>query len=335
MNDEPAAAGGPVEGGPVEGRPVQGGPDELLVRFERMLDDLGACGDPELWRTCAAAFERARAATEKGDAVKGDAGEGAAIDPEQPLVRHGMIGQCPAMVEVFDAIDKFAATSAPVLILGESGTGKDLVARAIHAASDRSEAKMIAENCAAIPESLLESTLFGHVRGAFTGAVRDHAGHFVAADGGTLFLDEIGDMPLPMQAKLLRALQEGEVRPVGANAVRQVDVRILAATNAHLEQAVADGRFREDLFYRLNVLRIRIPPLRDRGADAVHIARKLLRGSVGDRLRWSSAAERVLASADWPGNIRQLQNEVQRLAALCDGPEIVPGDLSPGLAPGS
>ena len=326
-----------VPSGPGAGDPVgeSAASDEakkevLRAQCDALIDGLRALGDRALWEELEGRLLAGRPAEAGSAQVEFDSVE-TPFSSDEPLVRHGMMGRSAAMLAVFDAIDKFAATTAPVLILGESGTGKDLVARAIHAASGRAEAKMISENCAAIPESLLESTLFGHVRGAFTGAVRDHPGHFVAADGGTLFLDEIGDMPLAMQVKLLRALQEGEVRPVGASKVRKVDVRILAATNAQLEESVADGRFRQDLFYRLNVLRMQIPPLRERGDDIVLMAREFLAKSAGGRLGWSPAAEAALRSAPWPGNIRQLQNEVQRLSALCDGPRIEPSDLSPGL----
>jgi two-component system response regulator GlrR len=177
----------------------------------------------------------------------------------------------------------------------------------------------------------LESVLFGHVKGAFTGAIKDHPGHFVSADGGTLFLDEIGDMKMPMQVKLLRALQEGEVRPVGGAKVRKVDVRVIAATNSNLEAAVKAGRFREDLYFRLNVLRLSLPPLRDRGFDSVLMARRFLQSataSTGRPLHFGKAAEDAILACKWPGNVRQLQNEMQRLAALCEGPEVRPADLS-------
>jgi DNA-binding NtrC family response regulator len=244
---------------------------------------------------------------------------------------HGLLGRCPAMLEVRRLIGKFAPASAPVLITGESGTGKERVARALYALSRRAERALIAENCAAIPETLLESVLFGHMRGAFTGAVKDHPGHFVAADGGTLFLDEIGDMSLAMQVKLLRALQEGEVRPVGSSKVRKVDVRVIAATNADLEAAVGKGRFREDLYFRLNVLRINVPPLRARGDDVLLLARRFLAeagAKNANPLRLSAAAEAAIRHAPWPGNVRQLQNEMQRLAALVDRAEVEPADLS-------
>ncbi|MCK5940391.1 MAG: sigma 54-interacting transcriptional regulator, partial [Planctomycetes bacterium] len=214
---------------------------------------------------------------------------------------------------------------------GESGTGKERVAQAVHELSPRRAQPFVAENCAAIPDTLLESVLFGHKRGAFTGAIKDHPGHFLAAHKGTLFLDEIGEMPMPMQAKLLRTLQEGEVRAVGDSKVRKVDVRVIAATNQDLERAVKEGRFREDLYFRLNVLRLSLPPLRDRGDDIVVLARRFLAEACrrsGRALRLSAAAEQELGKRRWPGNVRQLQNEMQRVSALTDGPEVGPEDLS-------
>ncbi len=243
---------------------------------------------------------------------------------------HGIVGECEALVALRPRIEKFAGASAPVLIRGESGTGKDLVAHALHDLGPRAAKPFVSENCAAIPETLLESVLFGHTKGAFTGAVRDHSGHFVAADKGTLFLDEIGDMPLAMQVKLLRVLQEGEVRPVGGSSVRRVDVRVVAATNKNLEEMVAAGEFREDLFYRINVLQLELPPLRERGEDIVILARYFLalaNERSGRALRLGDAAADVLRGKPWPGNVRQLQNEIQRLSALCDGPVIEPKDL--------
>ncbi len=247
---------------------------------------------------------------------------------------HGMIGSCAPMLALRARIEKFAPTIAPVLITGESGTGKERVAQALHALSRRAKAEFVAENCAAIPETLLESVLFGHAKGAFTGAVKDHPGHFLHAHGGTIFLDEIGEMRMPMQAKLLRTLQEGEVRAVGSTTTRKVDVRVIAATNQNLEANVKAGRFREDLFFRLNVLRIEMPPLRDRGLDIVVLARRfLLEASkkAGRSLVLSPATEAALLLAKWPGNVRQLQNEMLRLSALSDGPMVEPRELSPDV----
>lgn len=247
---------------------------------------------------------------------------------------HGLIGECSAMLKLRRFIEKFAMANAPVLITGESGTGKERVAQAVHEISRRSRQAFVAENCAAIPATLLESVLFGHNRGAFTGAVNDHPGHFVAAHRGTIFLDEIGEMPLPMQVKLLRVLQEGEVRAVGASVARKVDVRVVAATNQDLEDAVKQGRFREDLYFRINVLRLAMPPLRDRGDDIALLARRFLAEAsarTGRPLTLSQAAVDVMLSAKWPGNVRQLQNEMQRLSALADGPEVRANELSPEL----
>lgn len=246
---------------------------------------------------------------------------------------HGLVGECSAMLELRGYIEKFAKASAPVLITGESGTGKERVAQAVHELSPRSSMPFVAENCAAIPETLLESVLFGHKKGAFTGAVQDHPGHFVAAHRGTLMLDEIGEMALPMQAKLLRALQEGEVRAVGDSRARRVDVRVVAATNQDLERAVAEGRFREDLYFRINVLRLSLPPLRDRGEDVLLLARRFLADAAaksGRVLRLTAAAERALCGRRWRGNVRQLQNEMQRVSALADGPDVEVSDLSQG-----
>ncbi len=251
---------------------------------------------------------------------------------------HGLIGECAPMLELRRFLEKFAKASAPVLITGESGTGKERVAQAVHEISRRSKQAFVAENCAAIPATLLESVLFGHKRGAFTGAVGDHPGHFVTAHRGTIFLDEIGEMPISMQVKLLRTLQEGEVRAVGDTKVRKVDVRVIAATNQDLEKAVKEGRFREDLYFRLNVLRLSMPPLRDRGSDIALLARHFLADATartGRSLTLSDEAIEVLTAARWPGNVRQLQNEMQRLSALADGPIVKASELSPELAKGA
>jgi transcriptional regulator with PAS, ATPase and Fis domain len=260
--------------------------------------------------------------------------DGAPLDVVTGDEWHGILGTSPVMLELRRLIAKFGPAHAHVLITGESGSGKERVAQALHRTSDRRDRVFVAENCAAIPDTLLESVLFGHKKGSFTGAVKDHPGHFLAADGGTLFLDEIGEMRLPMQSKLLRVLQEGEVRAVGDSKVRKIDVRVLAATNQALEARVKAGTFREDLFFRLNVLRIEVPPLRSRGDDILVLARRFL-AEGGERMHrklvLSPAAAAVLRAARWPGNVRQLQNEMQRVAALCDGPEIGVADLSPDL----
>ncbi|MEM7517357.1 MAG: sigma 54-interacting transcriptional regulator [Planctomycetota bacterium] len=204
-----------------------------------------------------------------------------------------------------------------VLIDGETGTGKELAASAVHYWSKRKERLFVAQNCAAMPENLLESELFGHRKGAFTGATEDKKGLFELADGGTLFLDEVGEMALPLQAKLLRVLQEGEIRPVGANRTKAVDTRIVAATNRDLEKEVREGRFREDLYYRLKVFPIRLPPLRERGADVGLLAEFFLKRYTQEFARavrgFSQEAMEILRTYHWPGNVRELENEVQRL----------------------
>jgi Nif-specific regulatory protein len=250
-----------------------------------------------------------------------------------------IVGRCAAMQAVFELIEKVASSDLPVLIQGESGTGKELVARAIHFHGSRRRRTFLSENCAAIPESLLESELFGHVRGAFTGAERDRPGLFEQADGGTLFLDEIGDMSGGMQSKLLRVLQEGDVRRVGAERSVHVDVRVLAATNRNLRDEVAAGRFREDLLYRIQVLTIDLPPLRQRPGDVALLTGKLLERIAGERGRPVTTIEPdVLALFEryrWPGNVRELENTLQRLALLA-GDGVISMQLiesDPGLRP--
>jgi transcriptional regulator with GAF, ATPase, and Fis domain len=252
----------------------------------------------------------------------------------EPLMgRFGMIGGSEPMLAVFDLIEKVAPSSVSVLIQGETGTGKELVAKALHAQSPRAKKRLLAENCAAVPENLLESELFGHKKGSFTGAVDDRPGHFVAADGGTVFLDEIGDMPLAMQSKLLRVLQDGEVRPVGSNTSKKVDVRVVAATHKDLPEAVIAGEFRQDLLFRLNVITIHLPPLRERGGDVAMLARGLLPSIAEDVGREASLADDAIAALEsyaWPGNVRELENELRRAVALSDG-TIRASDLSPRL----
>ncbi|MBL7152366.1 MAG: sigma-54-dependent Fis family transcriptional regulator [Phycisphaerae bacterium] len=243
----------------------------------------------------------------------------------------GFVGDSRVMQDVFVAIGKAASTSATVLITGESGTGKELVARAIHYGGTRSSAPFVPVNCGGIPETLLETELFGHVKGAFTGADESRAGFFHAADGGTIFLDEVSDMSLAMQVKLLRVLQDKEVCMVGSNRSRKVDVRILAATNRDLQGLVRKGLFREDLFYRLNVITIFIPPLRERDDDilllAHHFVTKFAAESGRSPLRFSDKALHGLRSYNWPGNIRELENIIQRLVVMTDGDAIDVPDL--------
>jgi transcriptional regulator with GAF, ATPase, and Fis domain len=282
----------------------------------------------------AGGFDALHALRQDFDAFLASHVQDAAEDGDD-AIWHGMIGKSAPMLRLRRLIEKFARAQAPVLIRGESGTGKEVVARILHELSPRAGKPLVIENCAAIPETLLESVLFGHARGSFTGAVRDHEGHFVAANGGTLFLDEIGDTPLAMQAKLLRALQEGEIRPVGSEKVRKVDVRVLAATNRNLEEMVRDGTFREDLFYRLNVLQLALPPLRERDRDVLLLARRILAAACeksGRSLHLTPEVEAALLVCPWPGNIRQLQNELHRVAALADGPGVVLADLSADVA---
>ena len=243
----------------------------------------------------------------------------------------GFIGNSKVMQEIFIAISKAASTSATVLITGESGTGKELTARAIHYGSTRSSAPFVPVNCGSIPETLLESELFGHVKGAFTGATESRAGFFHASDGGTIFLDEVSDMSLAMQVKLLRVLQDKEVCMVGSNRVRKVDVRILAATNKSLHELVKKQSFREDLFYRLNVITILMPPLRERGNDILILARHFaanFAAELGKPVpRFSDKALQSLRNFDWPGNVRELENVIQRLVVMTDGDLIDVPDL--------
>ncbi|HEY8432189.1 MAG TPA: sigma 54-interacting transcriptional regulator, partial [Sandaracinaceae bacterium] len=231
----------------------------------------------------------------------------------------GIVAESTAMRRALALARRVALSDAPVLLRGESGTGKELVARAIHDASARRDGPYVGENVSAIPEALLESTLFGHVRGAFTGAERARRGLFEIADGGTLFLDEIGEMSEAMQAKLLRVLQEGELRPVGGEVSRRVDVRVIAATHRDLEAMVAAGRFRQDLFYRLAVVQVELPPLRQRPEDiAPLVAAFLERHAPGRRVRVDRAAMAALRAYTWPGNVRQLENEIRRALVLCE-----------------
>lgn len=237
---------------------------------------------------------------------------------------YGLIGRNPAMRELFDQIHRVAGLKTTVLIQGESGTGKELVARAIHADSGRADKPFVAVNCGALTESLLESELFGHVKGAFTNAVADKAGLFEQADGGTLLLDEVGEMPASLQVRLLRVLQENETRRVGGTETRVVDVRVVSATSRDLAAEVAAGRFREDLFFRLNVFALTIPPLRDRIDDLPLLAEHLI-GTCAGRIgrtpvpQLVSESLRRLMSHSWPGNVRELENVIERGLVLCDG----------------
>ena len=253
---------------------------------------------------------------------------------EQTLIdlRYGeIIGSCSSMREIYKKVGKLAKTDISVLITGETGTGKELIAKEIHRRSNREKGPFITLNCGAIPENLLESELFGHVRGAFTGAVATTVGKFEAADGGTLFLDELGEMPASLQVKLLRAIQERQIVRVGESRSRTVDIRILAATNKDLGQEVKDGRFREDLFYRLNVVNLHLPPLRERGEDVVLIANYLLKRytrEFSSRVKgFNTESARQLKRYEWPGNIRELENRIKKAIVFSDGPLIMPDAL--------
>jgi DNA-binding NtrC family response regulator len=246
-----------------------------------------------------------------------------------------MVAGGPSMRLVVRMGQRAASSNIPVLVTGESGVGKELLARAIQGASERAGKPFITVNCGAIPDNLVESILFGHAKGSFTGATDNHAGKFVEANGGTLFLDEVGELPLDMQVKLLRALQEGEVDPVGAKRPVKVDVRIISATNRDLSRLVAEGRFREDLFYRLNVFPIEAPPLRERREDIPALAARFIgrfNAEEGRNVRGCTAETlQMLESFDWPGNVRQLENAVFRAVVLCEGDLLQPGDF-PQLA---
>jgi len=246
-----------------------------------------------------------------------------------------IIGRSPRIQRIFRLVSKIAPTESAVIITGESGTGKELLARSIHFQSPRVHRPFLAINCGALPENLLESELFGHVRGAFTGAATDKKGLFEQADGGTLFLDEVGELSFPSQVKLLRALQEGEVRSVGSNSSIKVDVRIISATNRDLRRAMEEGTFREDLYYRLNVFQIEIPPLRQRREDI-----PLLAGFFLDRFSekmkkaiqaFSEEAQFLLMHYSYPGNVRELENAIQRAVALAEDDVIHPEDLPPRM----
>lgn len=258
-----------------------------------------------------------------------------AADPNAPLRYQfeNLIASSPTMRQVCEMIQKVAPTPATVLINGESGTGKEVIARTIHNHSLRKDKPWVAVNCAALPENLLESEMFGHVKGAFTGAVSDKEGLFETANGGTLFLDEISSMPLPLQGKLLRVLQEKEIRPVGGTKTVPVDVRVIAASNANLEQLVAQGTFRADLFYRFAVITLDIPALRDRTEDILPLARHFIAGEFGNdpAPRLTQEAADVLLAYKWPGNVRELENAVKHAVTFLAGDEITPDLLPPRI----
>ncbi|MFK3800279.1 MULTISPECIES: sigma-54-dependent transcriptional regulator [unclassified Pseudomonas] len=283
--------------------------DEMLQAVSRILRD----------RQTVQSLQAERAAV-PGKAAAADKG------PDNSNGEIGIIGSCPPMQDLYGKIRKVAPTDSNVLIQGESGTGKELVARALHNLSRRAKAPMISVNCAAIPETLIESELFGHEKGAFTGASAGRAGLVEAADGGTLFLDEIGELPLEAQARLLRVLQEGEIRRVGSVQSQKVDVRLIAATHRDLKSLAKVGQFREDLYYRLHVIALKLPALRERGADVNEIANAFLARQSAkagrNDLRFGPDAEQAIRQYSWPGNVRELENAVERAVILCESPEI-------------
>jgi transcriptional regulator with GAF, ATPase, and Fis domain len=251
------------------------------------------------------------------------------LEEELHDLRYGsIIGSCVAMREIYSKIDKVASTDISVLIEGETGTGKELIAHEVHQRSDRARGPFVTINCGAIPENLLESELFGHVRGAFTGAVATTVGKFQAADGGTLFLDEVGEMPLSLQVKLLRAIQEKQITRVGEARATNINIRIVAATNKKLTEEVREGRFREDLYYRLNVVKVILPPLKDRGNDVEQIALYLLQQytkEMGSKVKgFTKDAIKAMKRYEWPGNIRELENRIKKAIVFADGPVITP-----------
>ncbi|MGB8297187.1 MAG: sigma-54 dependent transcriptional regulator [Polyangia bacterium] len=274
----------------------------------------------ELRQTVARALERRRLSAEAVAAPKTGAAQVAEIE-----------GKSPRMLEVYKLVARVAPTTATVLVVGESGTGKELVARAIHTRSPRAGKAFVPVNCTALSESLLESELFGHARGAFTGAVSAKRGLFEMANDGTLFLDEIGDMGPKMQAQLLRVLQDGEVRPVGGTESIRVDVRLVCATNRDLEADVKTGRFREDLYFRINVVTVRMPPLRERAGDIPilvrHFLAKIARRESRSEASVSPEALEVLCRHSWPGNVRELENAIERAVAVAKGNVVLPSDL--------
>ncbi|MDF1800782.1 MAG: sigma-54 dependent transcriptional regulator [Planctomycetota bacterium] len=298
------------------------GEDAAAAELGAWLEAAERAGElPRLVAVLEATLARARSLAPK-DAGAADAFPG----------RYGMVGVGASMAKLFALIERVAPSDVPVLVQGETGSGKELVARALHTASHRADQPFLAENCAAVAATLLESELFGHVRGAFTDAARDRDGAFVAADGGTLFLDEIGDMPVEMQAKILRVLQEGEVRPVGSNKARKVDVRIVAASHRDLAAMVATGAFREDLYYRLNVVTLSLPALRERPEDLEPLARFLL-GRIAAESKepareLTADGVAALAGREWPGNVRELENLLRRAVALSPpGTALGPAEL--------
>jgi two-component system response regulator HydG len=260
--------------------------------------------------------------------------EGAAEGPGrgQAELPPGLVCESPAMRHVIETVRVVAPSNAPVLILGPSGVGKEVVARLIHQWSPRSAGPMVTANCAGLPESLIESELFGHTKGAFTGATETRQGYFRSADGGTLFLDEIGELSLHLQPKLLRALESGQITPVGSDVPIEVDARVVAATNRDLAEAVQQGRFREDLYYRINVVELIVPPLCERYDDVLPLAMQFAGELAGTPVRLSPQAAQCLLAHPWPGNVRELRNAIHRACLLCRGDVILPEHLPPKVA---
>jgi len=297
---------------------VEGAVDAIKAGAEEYLSK--PCTDEELFHAVRQALDKLRLRVASQDRME-----------ENILSRYGLLGESAAMREVSSAVAKAASTTATVLITGQSGTGKELVARAIHYSSKRASAPFVPVNCGGIPEGLLESELFGYVKGAFTGAIESRAGFFQTADGGTIFLDEVSETSLAMQVKLLRVLQDREICMVGSTQPRKVNVRILAATNKNLRGLVKKNSFREDLYYRLNVIEIPIAPLQDRGDDILLLARyfagKYSEESANGELRFSDKALEILRDYAWPGNVRELENVIQRLVVMTDSNFIDAPDL--------
>ncbi len=290
---------------------LKGGADDYLAKpvdldelRAAILDALGLAGQSEAWGTTV----------------------------EVPPLPHGFICHSPAMRRVLETAAVVAPSGAPVLIFGESGVGKEVVVQLIHRWSPRAAGPLVAANCAGLPESLIESELFGHTKGAFTGADAQRRGFFRAAEGGTLFLDEIGELPLALQPKLLRALESGQVTPVGSEVPVPVDTRLVAATNRDLGEAVEQGTFRDDLYYRINVVELMVPPLRDRRDDILPLARRFATEFAGSPVRLSPQAAQFLLTYNWPGNVRELRNAVQRACLLCRGDIVMPEHLPPKIA---
>ncbi len=292
-------------------------PDELRVSVKRSLEAFGL------------GAENSRLASALAEANEQLRAENLYLrrEVEGRYTFEGILGDSPAMQRIFDVTRKVAETDATVLLTGETGTGKDLIARAVHYSGSRKDRPFVAQNCGSLPDTLLESELFGHRRGAFTGAHVDKKGLFELAHGGTIFLDEIGETEPGMQVRLLRVLQDGEIRPLGSSATLRVDVRVVAATNRDLRKDVQEGRFREDLFYRLRVVEIELPPLRRRGSDIPSLAHHFLDRSnekMGRKLAsFTNAAMDRLTAYEWPGNVRELENEMERVVALAGDESVV------------